>query len=66
MNIKRDVRASVKTEMGRSRTGSESFASAAPSSFAMPSTASTFYVPRTTTPGAQPSIRSMVKIKEKA
>jgi hypothetical protein len=30
----------------------------------MPSTTSSFFVPRTT-PGAQPSIRSMVKIKEK-
>ena len=64
MNIKRYVRASVRTKMGRSRTGSESFTSVAPSSSTMPSSASTYYVPRTT-PGAKLSIRSMVKVKEK-
>ena len=64
MNMKKDVRASVRTEIGRSRTGSESFTSVAPSSSTMPSSASTYCVPRTT-PSAQPSIRSMVKVKEK-
>ena len=62
MNMKRDVRVSVRTKMGRSRSGSDSFTSVAPSSSTMPSMASTFYIPRTTV-GAQPSIRSMVKIK---
>ena len=42
MNMKRDVRALVRTEIGRSRTGSESFTLAAPSSSTMPSTTSTF------------------------
>ena len=64
MNMKRDVRASMRTEIGRSRTGRERFTSAAPSSSTMPASASTYYVPRTTL-GAQPSIRSMVKVKEK-
>ena len=64
MNMKRVVRASVRTEIGRSRTGSESFTSATPSSSTMSSSASTYYLPRTT-PSAQPSIKSMVKVKEK-
>jgi hypothetical protein len=48
---------------GRSKGGrSDSVSSASPST--MPSSTSSFFVPRTT-PGAQPSIRSIVKIKEK-
>ena len=51
MNMKRDVTSSMRTEIGRSRIGSESFTSAAPSSSTMPSSTSTYYVQRTT-PGA--------------
>jgi hypothetical protein len=69
MGKKRDEREAVRIELaagGVARSGggarSDSFSSASPST--MPSTTSSFFVPRTTT-GTQPSIRSVVKIKEK-
>jgi hypothetical protein len=68
MGISRDNREAVRVELGkggvaRSEGGrSDNVSSASPST--MPSMTSSFFVPRTTL-GAQPSIRSMVKIKEK-
>jgi hypothetical protein len=68
MGIARDHREAMKAQFGRGGGGrseggrSDSVSSASPST--MPSSTSSFFVPRTT-PGAQPSIRSIEKIKEK-